>query len=119
MGWRLSSRWREANYFRYARTRFAPDALDSHAAAPTTPAGWSRTRRRRPPPPRSAAPRPSPRPPKPDGTPGSSSCAPPGQSVTITNQMLNQLNAPVEAAWRELDEAEQAAAAIPATWPRT
>jgi hypothetical protein len=28
--------------------------------------------------------------------------------------MLNQLNAPVEAAWRELEAAEQAAAAIPA-----
>ena len=25
--WRLSSRWREENYFRYARTRFALDAL--------------------------------------------------------------------------------------------
>jgi hypothetical protein len=31
--WRLTSRWREENYFRYARTRFALDALDSYAAA--------------------------------------------------------------------------------------
>jgi transposase-like protein len=37
--------------------------------------------------------------------------------VTITNQMLNTLNAPVEAAHRELDEAERAAAAIPARTP--
>jgi hypothetical protein len=35
--WRLSSRWREENYFRYARTRFALDALDCYAAAPDDP----------------------------------------------------------------------------------
>jgi hypothetical protein len=35
--WRMSSRWREENYFRYARTHFALDALDSHAAAPDDP----------------------------------------------------------------------------------
>jgi hypothetical protein len=32
--WRLTSRWRKENYFRYARTRFALDALDSCTAAP-------------------------------------------------------------------------------------
>jgi hypothetical protein len=35
--WRLSSRWREENYFRYARTLFALDALDSYAATPDDP----------------------------------------------------------------------------------
>jgi hypothetical protein len=35
--WRLSSRWREETYFRYARTRFAPGAVDSHAATPDDP----------------------------------------------------------------------------------
>ena len=35
--WRLTSRWREENYFRYARTDFALDALDSHAATPDDP----------------------------------------------------------------------------------
>ena len=35
--WRMSSRWREENYFRYARTHFALDALDSYAAAPDNP----------------------------------------------------------------------------------
>ena len=35
--WRMSSRWREENYFRYARTHFALDALDSYAAAPDDP----------------------------------------------------------------------------------
>ena len=38
----------------------------------------------------------------------------PGQAACLTNQMINALAAPVEAAWRELDEAGQAAAAIPA-----
>src|SRR5215472_2901888 len=35
--WRMSARWREENYFRYARTRFALDALDSYAAGPDDP----------------------------------------------------------------------------------
>jgi hypothetical protein len=35
--WRMTSRWREENYFRYARTHFALDALDSYAAAPRRP----------------------------------------------------------------------------------
>jgi hypothetical protein len=38
-------------------------------------------------------------------------------AATITNQMINALNAPVEAACQELDEARQAAAAIPARIP--
>ena len=33
----MSSRWREENYFRYARTHFALDALDSYAAVPDDP----------------------------------------------------------------------------------
>jgi hypothetical protein len=33
----VASRWREENYFRYARTRFALDALDSYAATPDDP----------------------------------------------------------------------------------
>src|SRR5215469_13183808 len=35
--WRLTARWREENYFRYARTRFALDALDSYGAGPDDP----------------------------------------------------------------------------------
>ena len=38
----------------------------------------------------------------------------PGQPVTITNQMINALDAPVQAAHRELEAAEDAAAAVPA-----
>ena len=41
----------------------------------------------------------------------------PGQAAYLTNQVINALDAPVEAAWRELDEADQAAAAIPARVP--
>jgi hypothetical protein len=33
----MSSRWRQENYFRYARTHFALDALDSYAATPDDP----------------------------------------------------------------------------------
>ncbi len=37
MCWRMTSRWREENYFRYARTHFALDALDNYAAVPDDP----------------------------------------------------------------------------------
>ena len=38
----------------------------------------------------------------------------PGQPVTITNQMINALDAPAEAAWAGFQTAQDAAAAIPA-----
>jgi hypothetical protein len=41
----------------------------------------------------------------------------PGQAAYLTNQVINALAAPVEAAWRELDDADQAAAAVPARVP--
>jgi hypothetical protein len=41
----------------------------------------------------------------------------PGQAAYLTNQVVNALDSPVEAAWRELDDADQAAAAIPARVP--
>jgi len=31
LAWRMSARWRQENYFKYAREHFALDALDSHA----------------------------------------------------------------------------------------
>jgi transposase len=114
--WRMTSRWREENYFRYARTRFALDALDSHAAAPDNPdrmvpnpakkAAAAQVRRA-------------------ETLAGAAETArdarllalrspAPGHPVTITNQMINQLNSPVEAAFTELDQAEQAAGAVPA-----
>ena len=98
--WRLTSRWREENYFRYARTHFALDALDSHAATPDDPD------RKVPNPARKAAAaqvrhaeilaaaaqaqR--------DASLAALRNPAPGQPVTITNQMINALDAPVETA---------------------
>jgi Transposase protein/Helix-turn-helix domain len=114
--WRLTSRWREENYFRYARTRFALDALDSHAAAPDDPgrlvpnpakkAAAAQVRRAEALAQAAEAAR--------EAALLELRSPAPRQPITITNQILNQLNAPVEAAYRELDEAERAAAAIPA-----
>ena len=114
--WRLTSRWREENYFRYARTHFALDALDSHAATPDDPD------RKVPNPARKAAAaqvrhaeilaaaaqaqR--------DASLAALRNPPPGQPVTITNQMINALDTPAEAAWQELQAAQDAAAAVPA-----
>jgi transposase len=117
--WRLSSRWREENYFRYARTWFALDALDSHAAVPDNPgrlvpnpakktaaaqvrhaeilAAAAQAQR--------------------DASLAALRNPPPGQPVTITNPMINALDAPVEAASRELQEADNAAAATPGRVP--
>src|SRR5271157_4470278 len=36
--YRMTSRWREENYFRYARAHFALDALDTYATTPEDPA---------------------------------------------------------------------------------
>jgi hypothetical protein len=117
--WRLSSRWREENYFRYARTRFALDALDCYAAAPDDPD------RKVPNPARKTA---AARIRQADAAAQAAETArdaallqlrspAPGQAAYLSNQVINALAAPVEAAWRDLDEAEQAAAAIPARVP--
>src|SRR5208283_4650030 len=37
----------------------------------------------------------------------------PGQAACLTNQVINALAARVDAAWRELDEAGQAAGSVP------
>ena len=114
--WRLTSRWREENYFRYARTHFALDALDSHAATPDDPdrlvpnpakktaaaqvrhaeilAAAAQAQR--------------------DASLAALRNPAPGQPVTITNQMINALDTPVEAGWAELQAAQDAAAAVPA-----
>ena len=119
MCWRLSSRWREENYFRYARTRFALDALDSYAAAPDDPD------RMVPNPARKTA---AARIRQAEAAAQAAETArdaallqlrspAPGQAACLTNQVINALAAPVEAAWHELDEADTAAAAIPARVP--
>ena len=114
--WRLSSRWREENYFRYARTRFALDALDSYAAAPDDPDRMIPNPARK-----TAAARIRAAEQAITAAETARDAAllqlrspAPGQAAWITNQVINALAAPVEAAWRELDDAGQAAAAIPA-----
>src|SRR5271170_5098660 len=114
--WRLTSRWREENYFRYARTHFALDALDSHAATPDDPdrkvpnpakkAAAAQVRRAEILAAAAQAQR--------DTSLAELRNPAPGQPVTITNQMINDLDAPVQAAHRELEAAQDAAAAVPA-----
>jgi hypothetical protein len=114
--WRMTSRWREENYFRYARTRFALDALDSYAAAPDDPgrlvpnpakkAAAAQVRHAE----ILAAVAEAQR----DASLAALRNPAPGQPVTITNQMINALDAPAEAAWRELQAAQDTAAAVPA-----
>jgi len=117
--WRLTSRWREENYFRYARTHFALDALDSHTATPDDPdrkvpnpakkTAAAQVRRAEILAAAAQAQR--------DASLAALRNPAPGQPVTITNQMINALHAPVEAACRELEEADKAAAATPARIP--
>jgi transposase len=114
--WRLTSRWREENYFRYARTHFALDALDSYAATPDDPgrkvpnpakkAAAAQVRHAEVPAAAAQAQR--------DTSLAALRNPAPGHPVTITNQMINALDAPAEAAWAELRAAEDAAAAAPA-----
>jgi hypothetical protein len=114
--WRLSGRWREENYFRYARTRFALDALDSHTASPDNPerlvpnpakkAAAAQVRRAETLAAAAGAER--------DARLLELRSPAPGRASYLTNQMINALNAPAEAAYRELAAAEEAAAAIPA-----
>jgi transposase len=117
--WRLSSRWREENYFRYARTRFALDALDSYAATPDDPGRMVPNPARK-----TAAARVRQAEAAAQAAEAARDAAllqlrspAPGQAAYLSNQVINALAAPVEAAYRELEEAEDAAAAIPARIP--
>jgi transposase len=117
--WRMSARWREENYFRYARTWFALDALDSYAASPDDPdrmvpspakkAAAARVRQAEAAARAAGAAR--------DAALLQLRSPAPGQAAYLTNQVVNALAAPVEAASRELGDADQAAAAIPARVP--
>jgi hypothetical protein len=114
--WRMSSRWRQENYFRYARTHFALDALDCYAAGPDDPARMVPNPAKKAAAARAKAAM--------QAVTGAEAARDamllklrspaPGQPVTITNQVLNALNAPVEAARAELDAAQATAAATPA-----
>ena len=114
--WRMTSRWREENYFRYARTHFALDALDSYAADPDDPA------RMVPNPEKKAAAAQVKRAEylavtaetEREGKLAALRNPAPGTASYLTNPMINALNAPVEAACSELGQAEIAAAEVPA-----
>ena len=117
--WRLSSRWREENYFRYARTRFALDALDSYAATPDDPDRMVPNPARKT---AAARVRQAEAAAQAAGTARDAALLQlrspaPGQAAYLTNQMINALAAPVEAACQELEQAGQAAAAVPARIP--
>jgi transposase-like protein len=117
--WRLTSRWREENYFRYARTHFALDALDSHAAAPDDPDRMVPNPAKK-----TAAARTRAAGQAVTATETTRDAAllqlrspAPGHAAYLSNQVINALAAPVEAACLELEQAEQAAAAVPARVP--
>ena len=102
------NRWREENYFRYARAALRarrPRQLRRHPRR--QPAGWSRTRRRKPPPRQVSRREEAPR--RRRGRPRSASwprCAapPPAPPPIITNRDLAKLDKPVDAARRKLTE---------------
>jgi hypothetical protein len=117
--YRMTSRWREENYFRYGRAHFALDALDTYAVTPEDPArmvpspakktaaATVKTARKT----LAAA-----------GTTRETGLAvlrspAPGTSTVTTSQDLARLEAPVTAARRDLAAAQAAARAVPAKIP--
>jgi hypothetical protein len=115
----MTGRWREENYFRYARAHFALDALDSYAVtlddpqrlvpnpAKKTAAAAVKTAKK------ALAAAEAGRQRKLDALRSPA----PGTSVVITNAMLARLGAPVEMARRSLETAQAAAKATPAKIP--
>jgi hypothetical protein len=117
--YRMTSRWREENYFRYARAHFALDALDTYAVTPDNPgrlvpnpakktaAAAVKTAKK------ALAEAESARQRKLDALHHPA----PGTSAVITNAMLARLDAPVTAARRKLGTAQAAAKTTPAKIP--
>ena len=115
----MTGRWREENYFRYARGHFALDALDSYAAAPDDPGRMIPNPARKTAAAAVAAAK---------KTLAAAEAAredklaalrspAPGTTITITNQDLRRLGAPVDAARRRLETAQAEAKATPAKIP--
>ena len=118
--YRMGSRWREENYFRYGREHFALDALDSYAVTPEDPD------RKVPNPAKKTAAAAvkaakkdlaAAQATRDDRLTALRSPAPGQPAVLITNQMLAKLDAPVAAARRKLQDAQAAAKATPAKIP--
>src|SRR5712691_5029216 len=117
--YRMTSRWREENYFRYGRAHFALDALDTYAVTAEDPARLVPNPAKKT---AAAAVKTAKK------TLASAEAArqeklaalrspAPGTSVVITNEVLARLDAPVQAARRDLDAAKTAARAVPAKIP--
>jgi len=118
--YRMGSRWREENYFRYGREHFALDALDSYAVTPEDPD------RKVPNPAKKTAAAAvkaakkdlaAAQAARDDRLTALRSPAPGQPAVLITNQMLAKLHAPVAAARGKLEDAQAAAKATPAKIP--
>ena len=116
--YRMTSRWREENYFRYGRAHFALDALDTYAvtaedsgrmvpnpAKKTAAAGVKAARKALAAAEAGREARLTARHPA------------PGQAIVITNKALARLDAAADAARRDLAAARAAAKAIPAKIP--
>jgi hypothetical protein len=117
--YRMTGRWREENYFRYARAHFALDALDSYGITPDNPArvvpnpakktaaAAVRTARKNLASAEAAR----------DRKLEQLRSPAPGTEAIITNATLATLDAPAGAARRKLEAAQAAAKQIPAKIP--
>ena len=117
--YRMTSRWREENYFRYGRTHFALDALDTYATTPEDPARMVPNPAKKT---AAAAVKTAKKTLTAAETAREARFAAlrspaPGTATVITNQALARLDAPVDAARRDLQAAQAAARAIPAKIP--
>ena len=117
--WRMTSRWREENYFRYARAHFALDALDSYAVTPDDPGRLVPNPAKKT---ASAAVTAAKKDLAAAGAARQDKLAAlrspvPGTTTVITNAMLAELDAPVDTARRKLEAAQAAAKAVPAKIP--
>ena len=118
--YRMTSRWREENYFRYGRAHFALDALDTYATTPEDPARMVPNPAKK----TAAAAVKTAKKTLADAAETAREAKlaalrspAPGTATVITNQALARLDAPVDAARRDLDAAKAAAKAIPAKIP--
>src|SRR5271169_4285368 len=117
--YRMTSRWREENYFRYGRAHFALDALDTYATTPEDPARLVPDPAKK----TAAAAVKAARKTLADAAAARQEklaalrSPAPGQAVIITNQVLARLERTVDAARRDLQAAQAAARAIPAKIP--
>src|SRR5208283_4668803 len=114
--YKMGSRWREENYFRYGRAHFALDALDTYAVTPEDPdrkvpnpakkkaAAAVKTAKKNLADAQAAR----------EAKLTALRNPAPGQETLITNKALARLDTPVTAARRKLEDAQAAARATPA-----